>query len=92
MAGYLAEQAVTQFASAKHVVLAGAKPPVLFFAYPDRPSDLVLEGARVHTLANRAHDVVGALEALADLVAADTKPVLRNRFVANYPKGLPPLL
>jgi acetolactate synthase-1/2/3 large subunit len=64
--GYFAEAVEAQLAGAKHLVLAGAKSPVSFFAYPGRPSDLVPEGCQVHVLA----EPVGAAEALA--VLADT--------------------
>ncbi|MGH3451114.1 MAG: thiamine pyrophosphate-dependent enzyme, partial [Haloechinothrix sp.] len=60
---------------------------VSFFAYPGKPSDLVPEGAQVHTLADRAQDVVAALEALADQVAADTEPVLADASRPALPSG-----
>ncbi len=37
---YLAEQAEVQLAGLDHLILAGARSPVSFFAYPGRPSDL----------------------------------------------------
>ncbi|HEY0399566.1 MAG TPA: acetolactate synthase large subunit [Acidimicrobiia bacterium] len=73
---YLAEQATQQLDGVAHVILAGAKAPVSFFAYPGQPSVLAPEGAQVHTLAELDHDVVGALESLADEVAAGTEPQL----------------
>ncbi|MDQ1493238.1 MAG: acetolactate synthase large subunit, partial [Actinomycetota bacterium] len=73
---YLVELATQQLDGVAHVILAGAKAPVSFFAYPGKPSVLSPEGAQVHTLAALDHDVVGALEALADEVAPDTEPRL----------------
>jgi len=73
---YLAESAGTQLAGVTNLVLAGARSPVSFFAYPDKPSDLVPNGCAVTTLADRDQDVEGALGELADLVAAGTAPVL----------------
>ena len=35
----------------RHLVLVDAKAPVSFFAYPDKPSDLVPDGCEVHVLA-----------------------------------------
>jgi len=69
--GYFAEAAAAQLNGAKHLVLAGAKSPVSFFAYPSMPSDLVPAGCEVHVLAehNGAADV---LVALADEVAPGT--------------------
>jgi acetolactate synthase-1/2/3 large subunit len=61
---YLAELATAQLAGARHLVLAGARPPVSFFAYPGLPSELVPDGCTVHDLGGTA-----ALEQLAELVA-----------------------
>jgi acetolactate synthase-1/2/3 large subunit len=49
--GYFAELAQEQLAGARHLILAGARSPVSFFAYPNMASDLVPSGAEVHTLA-----------------------------------------
>ena len=73
---YLAEMAEAQLAGVEHLILAGARSPVSFFAYPDQASDLVPPGCSVTTLAEPDQDTEAALEALADQVAADTKPVL----------------
>ena len=73
---YLAESAETQLAGVEDLVLAGARSPVSFFAYPGRASDLVPAGCTVTTLADRDQDVEAALEELANLVAAGTAPVL----------------
>lgn len=61
--GYLAEAATAQLAGVRHLILAGARSPVSFFAYPGKASDLVPEGCQVHTLAG----AIGAQEALAAL-------------------------
>ena len=68
---YLAEMASAQVQDAQHLILAGARSPVSFFAYPGKPSDLVPAGCVVQTIGATA----AALEHLADLVAADAKPV-----------------
>jgi acetolactate synthase-1/2/3 large subunit len=73
---YLAESAEKQLAGVEDMVLAGARSPVSFFAYPGKASDLVPAGCAVTTLADRDQDVEAALEELADLVAAGTDPVL----------------
>jgi len=73
---YLAEQAEDQLAGVGHLILAGARSPVSFFAYPGLASDLVPAGCSVTVLAERDQDAVAALEQLADLVAAGTPPVL----------------
>ncbi|MEV6640297.1 acetolactate synthase large subunit [Amycolatopsis sp. NPDC051371] len=85
--GYLAEQVTYQLDGVKHLVVAGTKAPVSFFAYPGKPSDLVPEGAQVHTLAAVGQDVTRALNEVADLVAADTEPVLQQPSRPALPTG-----
>ncbi|HZB71181.1 MAG TPA: acetolactate synthase large subunit, partial [Acidimicrobiales bacterium] len=70
--GYLAEFTMAQLAGTRHLVLVDARSPVSFFAYPDKPSDLVPEGCEVHVLAGPGEDVVAALTALAEVVGAPT--------------------
>jgi acetolactate synthase-1/2/3 large subunit len=68
---YFAEAASAQLNGAKHLVLAGAKSPVSFFAYPGMPSDLVPAGCEVHVLAEN-HGAAAALVALAEELAPGT--------------------
>jgi acetolactate synthase-1/2/3 large subunit len=68
---YFAEAAAGQLDGAKHLVLAGAKSPVSFFAYPNMPSDLVPAGCEVHVLAEHS-GAADALTALADELAPGT--------------------
>jgi acetolactate synthase-1/2/3 large subunit len=80
--GYFAEAAAAQLDGAKHLVLAGARSPVSFFAYPGMPSDLVPSGCEVHVL-TEYDGAATALAALADEVApgttAPTAPASRPR-------------
>jgi acetolactate synthase-1/2/3 large subunit len=62
--GYFAEQAQEQLSGTTHLILAGARSPVTFFAYPNLPSDLVPERAEVH------HLVPGRLGQIADQLGA----------------------
>jgi acetolactate synthase-1/2/3 large subunit len=73
---YLAEQAEAQLAGVGHLILAGARSPVSFFAYPGQRSDLVPDACSVAVLADKEQDVETALDMLADLVAAGVPPVL----------------
>lgn len=72
---YLAELAGVQLAGFEHLVLVDAKPPVSFFAYPGKASDLVPAGCTVHTLATPAQDAAGSLAALARALDAEQVPV-----------------
>ncbi len=68
--GYLAEFAAAQLDGLDHLVLAGARAPVAFFAYPDKPSSLVPDGCEVLDLCGPDGDPARALAALADALDA----------------------
>jgi acetolactate synthase-1/2/3 large subunit len=84
---YPAEFAVAQLGDMRHLILAGARAPVSFFAYPDKPSWLVPADCRVHLLADSRDEVCGALTALADLVAPGTKPLPQEPNRPALPDG-----
>ncbi|WP_025061751.1 acetolactate synthase large subunit [Sulfitobacter guttiformis] len=59
----------------KQIVLIGARAPIGFFAYPNKPAILTREGAEITTLAAAGADLGGALTALcAAAGATDTDP------------------
>jgi acetolactate synthase-1/2/3 large subunit len=68
---YPIDQALERLRDTRALVLAGAKAPVSFFAYPGKPSVLVPEGCAVTRLAGVEEDLEHALEALADALGAD---------------------
>ncbi|MEO7851155.1 MAG: acetolactate synthase large subunit [Rubrivivax sp.] len=83
---YVVDSAMALLKGLRHIVLVGAKPPVGFFAYPDKPSLLAPADCVFTTLATAGEDVTGALQALADeMGASTTAPTL----VAEH--RLPPL-
>ena len=88
---YLAEQAGTQLAGLDHLLLAGARAPVSFFAYPGQASDLVPAGCSVTVLADHGQDVEAALEELADQVAAGVSPVVAEAVLPLSAGPGPPL-
>jgi acetolactate synthase-1/2/3 large subunit len=67
---YFAEMAQSQLEGVRHLIIVDTTPPVSFFAYPGKASDLVPEGCTVHVLARPGEDVTVALAALADAVGA----------------------
>ena len=67
---YLGERAAGQLAGARHLLLAGARSPVSFFAYPGKPGKLIPDGCTVSELGGTA----AVLEQLADLVAPGVRP------------------
>ena len=84
---YLVELADSQLAGTKRLILAGARAPVAFFAYPGRVGDLVPQGCEVSVLADAGQDVQGALEELAGRVAPRTEPVLAEAATPSVPAG-----
>jgi acetolactate synthase-1/2/3 large subunit len=87
---YFPEQADQQLAGLAVLVLAGARSPVSFFAYPDRGSgDLVPDGTAVTELAAVEQDVAGALEELAAALGAPAEPVILH--AEPLPAGTGPL-
>src|SRR5262245_2469027 len=62
---YVVDKALAVMGAAGNLVLVGARQPVAFFAYPDKPSLLMAEGTRSSTLAGLDEDIEGALAALA---------------------------
>ncbi|AKS36439.1 acetolactate synthase large subunit [Mycolicibacterium goodii] len=92
---YLGEFATQQLAGATHLILAGTRKPVSFFAYPGKPSELAPDDAQMHTFApadlEKLADALGA-EAAAlpepDPLPAPTGPLT----VQNWPLVIAALL
>ena len=75
---YVVDAALKVLEGTKHLILAGAKAPVGFFAYPGKPSVLWPRDCTVHVLARVEQDVVAALDALADELGAPPVAPLRE--------------
>src|SRR5215472_18721383 len=67
---YVVDQALAVLAGLKHIILVGARMPVAFFAYPDKPSLLHPADCQGHVLARLDEEPIGALAALAEAVGA----------------------
>jgi acetolactate synthase-1/2/3 large subunit len=67
---YVVDQARAVLDGYETMVLVGARRPVAFFAYPDKPSLLAPDDCADVTLAGLADDIDGALAALAEAVGA----------------------
>ncbi|MBV9861296.1 MAG: acetolactate synthase large subunit [Alphaproteobacteria bacterium] len=67
---YVVDQALKVLSGLRHIILVGAKMPVAFFAYPEKPSLLSPPDCEGHLLARANEDLVLALEWLADEVGA----------------------
>jgi acetolactate synthase I/II/III large subunit len=72
---YVVEKALGVMKAAGNLVLVGAREPVAFFAYPDKPSLLMPKDSKSTRLAGIDEDMQAALEALAiELDAMGTAP------------------
>ncbi len=80
---YFGERALELLGDADLIVLAGAKRPVAFFAYPNKPSVLVPPGCEVVSLAGPSDDTVAALVALAEALHAPAAPKTFQSVVAR---------
>jgi acetolactate synthase-1/2/3 large subunit len=74
---YFAEQIVDFMSAFEQLVLVGSKPPVSFFAYPDKPSWCTPAGCAISVLAHPHEDGVLALEAVASAIGAPPEPAGR---------------
>jgi acetolactate synthase-1/2/3 large subunit len=72
---YPVDAALRVLAGYEHLVLVGAKPPVAFFGYPGKPSQLHPARSQIHVLADAADDQIDALVRLADRVGASGTPL-----------------
>src|SRR5690606_21084610 len=67
---YAVDPALNVLKDVKHLVLCGARQPVAFFAYPDKPSLLTPKGCEIHRLAGLEQDLEDALARLAEALGA----------------------
>jgi acetolactate synthase-1/2/3 large subunit len=67
---YFAEAATQSLASVRELLLFGTEAPVSFFAYPNKPAELLHGECTVHAIATVAQDLHDALERLAERVGA----------------------
>lgn len=84
---YFGEQVLEVLAGTDLIVTVETHPPVAFFAYPDKPSELTPMGTRVVRLALPSEDGPGALAALADLAGAKAKVERQAVQRPDLPKG-----
>jgi acetolactate synthase-1/2/3 large subunit len=80
-------QGVAALEDLRTIVLAGAKEPVGFFAYPGKPSVLWPQTCSVTTLAAPREDIIQALAALADLIGARTDAQVEAAAPPALPQG-----
>ena len=74
---YFPEQIMAFMGAFEQLILVGAKPPVAFFAYPDKPSWCVPEGCSITQLSFAHEDGPQALTDLADALDAPASSPVR---------------
>jgi acetolactate synthase-1/2/3 large subunit len=85
---YWPELVAAQLDGLGQLILAGAKAPVSFFAYPGKNSSLVSSACEVHELSPPTSDVSSSLEDLVEaLDAAEAKPALQQSSSPPRPDG-----
>jgi acetolactate synthase-1/2/3 large subunit len=80
---YFAEDIVKKMSRVQHLILVGTKPPVSFFAYPDKPTWLTPDNCEIHTLADPDQDGTQALLDLAEELNAS--PDSAERYQPSRP-------
>jgi acetolactate synthase-1/2/3 large subunit len=85
--GFYPWQALRQLDGITHLITAGTRAPVAFFAYLDQPTLLTPDGAANLTLADVHEDAVTALADLADLIAPTVKPQVNAPLRPELPAG-----
>jgi acetolactate synthase-1/2/3 large subunit len=81
-------QAVDMLKDVQRLILVGAKAPIAFFGYPDRPSILTQDGCDIHTLTALEEDTIDALERLADAVGAKVEDApVQQPLTPDMPSG-----
>lgn len=68
---YFGEMAAAQLEGTEHLIVIGGRPPITFFAYPDKPNELTPDGATVHQICDITDDIDAALEGFVGAVGAD---------------------
>lgn len=85
---YLAELATLQLSEYDNLILADAKAPVSFFAYPGKESYLVPKHCKLHTLSTPEQDAFTCLNQLSEtLGAGSAQPELQEPARPSRPRG-----
>ena len=84
---YFGEQVTAFLSGTEQMIMVGSKPPVSFFAYPDKPSWCVPEKCELIYLAHPHEDGVTALQNLAEALGAPHEPTARVAIAAAGPSN-----
>lgn len=86
---YNVDLALKALAGTEQMILIGAKAPVAFFAYPNKPSVLTPPECKITALTRPTDDLADALAALADAVGVDktVNPLIAQHSTPELPTG-----
>ena len=84
---YAVDPALAALSKFRRIVLVGAKDPVAFFAYPDKPGRLAAEGSEILTLSVPGDDHEAILRELCSAVGVTGPAVLAGRATHGLQAG-----
>ena len=79
------DQAIAALAGTRQLLLVGAKAPVAFFAYPDRPSVLTPPDCRIHCLSRADQNPEEAIRAVLNALGLEASPLPQEQGPAPEP-------
>ena len=82
---YVLEQAIEQLKEFRQLILVGARPPVAYFAYPDKSSVMTQPDCDIHCLATEEEDVIAALDGLASALGSDLQASAKDARLVERP-------
>jgi len=85
---YRGEDVAVQMDGVRHLVLAGARPPVATYGYPGKSGELTPTGVQIHVLAEEFMSGADGLVELAERLASEVDPRLAARARPELPKGV----
>lgn len=84
---YFGEMAQAEMAGIDLMVLAGTKAPIAFFAYPNKPSELLPDGCEPLQLSEKYEDTIEALARLCEALGAPALAEAAKKMEMPKPTG-----
>ena len=85
---YRGEDVAVQLDGVRHLILAGARPPVATYGYPGKSGELTPTGVQIHVLAEEFMSSADGLLELAERLASEVDPRFAARARPELPKGV----
>lgn len=84
---YFGEMAQAEMAGIDLMVIAGTQAPIAFFAYPNKPSELLPDGCEPLQLSEKYEDTIEALNQLANALGAPIAQIQDQKTEIPKPTG-----